>query len=118
MYDMVDAELDISGNGNMPRLPPSRIGLGIDGNWGDLTASLDYRRMADSDDVAVNELPTDGFTDVRAYVGYRLPAAQGLEVFLQARNLTDEEQREHVSAIKDLASLPGRTLEAGVRIRF
>ncbi|MDE0693088.1 MAG: TonB-dependent receptor [Gammaproteobacteria bacterium] len=118
MYDVVDAELDISGNGNMPRLPPSRIGLGIDGNWGDLTASLDYRRMGDSDDVAVNELPTDGFTDVRAYIGYRLPAAQGLEVFLQGRNLTDEEQREHVSAIKDLAPLPGRTLEAGVRIRF
>ena len=118
MYDVVDAELDISGNGNMPRLPPSRIGLGIDGNWGDLTASLDYRRMGDSDDVAVNELPTDGWTDVRAYIGYRLPAAQGLEVFLQGRNLTDEEQREHVSSIKDLAPLPGRTLEAGVRIRF
>ena len=118
MYDLVDAELDISGNGNMPRLPPSRIGLGIDGDWGDLTASLDYRRMADSDDVAVNELPTDGWTDVRAYIGYRLPAAEGLEVFLQGRNLTDEEQREHVSAIKDLAPLPGRTLEAGVRIRF
>ena len=118
MYDLVDAELDISGNGNMPRLPPSRIGLGIDGDWGDLTTSLDYRRMADSDDVAVNELPTDGWTDVRAYIGYRLPAAEGLEVFLQGRNLTDEEQREHVSAIKDLAPLPGRTLEAGVRIRF
>ena len=118
MYDLVDAELDISGNGNMPRLPPSRIGLGIDGDWGDLTASLDYRRMADSDDVAVNELATDGWTDVRAYIGYRLPAAEGLEVFLQGRNLTDEEQREHVSAIKDLAPLPGRTLEAGVRIRF
>ncbi|MDE0006743.1 MAG: TonB-dependent receptor [Gammaproteobacteria bacterium] len=118
IYDMVDAELDISGNGNMPRLPPSRIGLGIDGNWGDLTASLYYRRMGDSDDLSVNELPTDGWTDVRAYVGYRLPAAQGLEVFLQGRNLTDEEQREHVSSIKDLAPLPGRTLEAGVRIRF
>ena len=118
MYDLVDAELDTSGNGNMPRLPPSRIGLGIDGNWGDLTASLKYRRMGDSDDVAVNELPTDGWTDLSAYIGYRLPAAQGLEVFLQGRNLTDEEQREHASAIKDLAPLPGRTLEAGVRIRF
>ncbi|MXY52769.1 MAG: TonB-dependent receptor [Gammaproteobacteria bacterium] len=117
MYDFVDAELDISGNGNMPRLPPSRIGLGINGNWGDLTASLNYRRMGDSDDVAVNELPTDGWTDVRAYIGYHLQAAQGLEVFLQGRNLTDEEQREHVSSIKDLAPLPGRTLEAGVRIR-
>ena len=118
IYDLVDAELDISGNGNMPRLPPSRIGLGIDGNWGDLTASLNYRRMGDSDDVAVNELATDGWADVRAYVGYRLPAAQGLEIFLQGRNLTDEEQREHVSAIKDLAPLPGRTLELGVRVRF
>ena len=118
MYDLVDAELDISGNGNVPRLPPSRIGLGIDGNWGDLSASLDFRQMGDSDDVAVNELATDGWSDLRAYIGYRLPAAQGLEVFLQGRNLTDEEQREHVSSIKDLAPLPGRTLEAGLRIRF
>ena len=118
MYDMVDAELDISGNGNLPRLPPSRIGIGINGNWGDLNAALNYRQFGDSDDVAVNELPTDGWSDLRAYIGYRLPAAQGLEVFLQGRNLTDEEQREHVSSIKDLAPLPGRTLEAGLRIRF
>ena len=56
-YDLVDAELDVSGNGNLPRLPPSRIGVGIDGDWGDLSASLDYRRMGDSDDVAGERTP-------------------------------------------------------------
>jgi iron complex outermembrane recepter protein len=39
-------------------------------------------------------------------------------VFVQGRNLTDDEQRQHSSFIKDLAPMPGRTIEAGLRARF
>ena len=39
-------------------------------------------------------------------------------VFLQGRNLTDDEQRLHTSIVKDLVPQPGRTIEAGIRIAF
>ncbi|TQV78759.1 TonB-dependent receptor [Exilibacterium tricleocarpae] len=119
MFDTVTAELDISGNDNLPRIPPTRYGLGLAANWGVVNASLDYTRVDEQDDVAELELPTDAYDDVRAYVGAQFPLEQTtLTVFLQGRNLTDEEQRNHVSFIKDFAPAPGRTLEAGLRFTF
>jgi iron complex outermembrane receptor protein len=39
-------------------------------------------------------------------------------MFVQGKNLTDDEQRYHASFIKDFAPQPGRTIEAGIRMRF
>ena len=44
--------------------------------------------------------------------------AADLTVFVQGKNLTDDEQRLHTSFIKDFAPEPGRTIEAGVRLSF
>jgi len=41
-----------------------------------------------------------------------------MEIFLHGKNLGDEEQRHHVSFIKDFAPAPGRTLLAGLRVNF
>jgi iron complex outermembrane receptor protein len=41
-----------------------------------------------------------------------------MTVFLEGRNLTDDEQRNHVSFLKDVAPLPGRSLIAGLRLEF
>ncbi len=119
MFDTVEAELDISGNDNPPRIPPTRYGLGIAANWGLINASLDFTQVQEQDDVAELELPTEEYDDLRAYVGAEFPFDETtLTVFLQGRNLTDEEQRNHVSFIKDFAPAPGRTLEAGLRLTF
>ena len=42
----------------------------------------------------------------------------GLKVFLDAHNLTNQEAREHVSFLKDVAPLPGRSVRLGVGYRF
>jgi iron complex outermembrane receptor protein len=39
-------------------------------------------------------------------------------LFVEARNLTDEEAREHASFLKDLAPLPGRNFRMGLAYRF
>lgn len=119
MYDMVNAELDISGNDNVPRTPPSRFGAGIESQWGVITARAEYTRVQEQDDVADLELVTSAYEDLRAYVGadFEWNATQ-MTVFLQGRNLTDDEQRNHTSFIKDIAPAPGRTVEAGVRVSF
>jgi iron complex outermembrane recepter protein len=120
MFDTVTAELDVSGNDNLPRLPPTRYGLGLAANWGMVRASVDFVRAREQNNVAEFELPTQAYDDLRAYLGadFSLGGDANLTVFLQGRNLTDDEQRQHSSFIKDLAPQPGRTLEAGIRARF
>jgi len=119
MYDLVDAELDVSGNDNVPRLPPQRTGIGAELTWGLTTASIDYLWVDEQDDVTTFELPTDDYEDLRVYLGTRVPLSTGeLSLFVQGKNLTDDEQRYHTSFIKDFAPQPGRTIEGGVRLTF
>jgi len=116
-FDYVNAALDVDGNDNVPRLPPWRVGVGAELRWAWLTANVDYLYSHKQDNVAEFELPTKDFEDLRVYLSTRLNrGASAFEVFLQGRNLTDDDQRYHTSFIKDYAPQPGRTFEAGVRM--
>ena len=118
-FDMVSAELDVSGNDNLPRIPPARAGIGLQYDSGGFSASLDYLQAAKQDSIADYELPTEGYEDLRVYLSYEIERGRSLTtVYLRGRNLTGDEQRKHTSIIKDLAPDPGRTVEAGVRFRF
>ncbi|MEL7535866.1 MAG: TonB-dependent receptor [Pseudomonadota bacterium] len=119
MYDTVSADLDIEGNDNVPRLPPSSYGLGIELTQGAFSGDVRYRRVDEQDDIADFELPTDSFYDLSLQLGYQVEVAgNDLNLFLIGRNLTDEEQRHHSSFIKDFAPRPGLTWEAGLRLNF
>ena len=118
-FDMVSAQLDVSGNEYLPRIPPSRAGIGLQFDSGGFSANLDYVRASKQDSVADYELPTEGFGDLRVYLSYEIETGKRLtEVYLRGRNLTGDEQRKHTSIIKDLAPDPDRTIEVGVRFRF
>lgn len=120
LFDLVDAKLDVSGNDNLPRIPPMRYGVGAEVAFGKVTASLDFLRVEDQDDSAPLELPTQGYDDLQAYIGVELAtvADHRLTLFVSGRNLTDDEQRLHTSFIKEFAPAPGRTIEAGLRYLF
>lgn len=119
-FDTVRATLDIPGSDNVPRLPPTRWGLGLAGTFGVVAASVDHLWVAKQNDVTEFELPTERYRDLRAQVAanFDLPPNARLSVFLQGRNLTNQEQRQHSSFIKDFAPMPGRTIEAGIRASF
>ena len=53
-----------------------------------------------------------------ARISYRVFADQDVRLFLDGRNLTDQEAREHASFLKDIAPLPGRTVRAGFTASF
>ncbi len=119
MFDHVDAELDVRGNENVPRLPPTRVGVGAELTWRSITANVDYLYVDEQDDVTEFELPTQDYEDLRIFVGTTLPMDFGtLELFVQGKNLTDDEQRYHTSFIKDFAPQPGRSIEGGIRMTF
>lgn len=81
------------------------------------TARVEVRRVGGQDRVAALELPTDGYTLVNAGFSWT-PFSEGPTLFVEGRNLTDEEAREHASFLKDLAPLPGRNLRLGFTYDF
>lgn len=118
-YDLVEAELDVDGNDNLPRLPPDRAGVGLEARWEWLTANVDYLRAMQQDDTAAFELETPDYDDLRVQFSGRFDlGGSELTVFVQGRNLTDDEQRNHVSFLKDYAPLPGRSVLGGMRVSF
>lgn len=118
-FDTVSPSLDVTGNDNLPLIPPDRIGLTFEFTSDRLRATVDYVRASEQDNVADFELPSDSHVDLRARIAWRTYLAdKTLDLFVAGRNLTDDEQRLHTSVVKDLAPQPGRTIEAGLRVRF
>ena len=118
-FDTVSAKLDVSGNDQLHHMPPDRVGFFVKFSAASLTANLDFVHAFEQADTGDFELPSDAYDDLRARVGWEIErGAVTFELYLQGRNLTDDEQRKHTSIVKDLVPEPGRTLEGGVRLRF
>jgi iron complex outermembrane receptor protein len=118
MGDVVRGELADDG-GNLPRIPPPRVGVGLDYHGAHWTAGAEVRDVQEQDRVALNETPTEGYTMVDAEVGYRFFLGDSvLDLLLRGRNLTDEEARNHVSYLKDQVPLPGEDASLVARFVF
>jgi iron complex outermembrane receptor protein len=113
--DYVDADTDL---GPASRIPPLSLTGRVKYGSGPLDLGLEVRHVAEQDEVAAFELPTDSYTLVNLSGAWRPFADRGVTLFAEARNLTDEEAREHVSFLKDVAPLPGRNLRVGIAYRF
>ena len=119
LLDTVVAEVDVAGNDRLPRLPPTRLGAGLNMQRGRFSAEVDWLRVFAQDETAEFELPTDAYTDVRLHMAADFDVGTAkVRAFLQGRNLTNSEQRHHCSFIKEFAPMPGRTWEIGLRVSF
>ena len=118
-YDLVRAEL---GDGhNLPRISPQRLTTGLDWHNGSWRAGAEWQRVRRQGRVAEAETPTPGYNLINAQVAYSFDLAQGrapMEVFLQGRNLGDNEARVHTSFLREFAPLPGRNFRLGLRGSF
>ncbi len=117
LADTVRGEL-VQG-GNLPRIAPGRIGLGLAFEAKHWHAAAEVSRVAQQDRTAAFETDTGGYTLLNIEAAYRIPTGTAeFELFLRGLNLTDEEARSHLSLLKDQAPLPGRSLALGLRARF
>ncbi|HEY4555891.1 MAG TPA: TonB-dependent receptor, partial [Lysobacter sp.] len=116
--EIVDTQIALGGN--LPRIAPARVGGEVRWEQGPWRASLGAVRYARQDRVAEYETATPGYTLVDAHLAWHRDTAAGnaFEVFLDGRNLLDEEARVHTSMLKDYAPLPGRGVAFGVRVFF
>jgi iron complex outermembrane receptor protein len=112
--DYVRGKLD---NGeDLPQIPPLRVGAGLHFEANAWHVGIEAFRSLSQDNVSNNELPTEGYTLLDVDVSYRMPLGkvQAL-LFVRATNLLDEDARLATSPLKDIAPLPGRALQAGIR---
>jgi iron complex outermembrane receptor protein len=115
--DRVDARLT---NGQkLPRIAPARFGTDLLWQRNAWSARLGAQRVSRQDDVAEGEEVTDGYTLINANLTYHWDlGGNDFEVFLDGRNLSNQEARVHTSFLKEIAPLPGRAFSAGFRILF
>ena len=121
-YDFVHAHFD--GNGNVPRIPPHRIGTGVyyrDANW---FARVNMLHAFDQTQMAENETPTKGYTLLNAELSYTWTLAPmgslapEMTIGLKGENLLDDDVRNHVSFKKDEVLQPGRGVKVFGVMRF
>lgn len=105
--------------GPLPFIPPLRWGAGALWEFDRWRATLDVRRTEEQDRVAEFETPTAGYTFLNASVSYAFFTGRLVhEISLRGTNLTDQEARNHVSLLKDIAPLPGRDIRLTYRLLF
>ncbi len=116
--DYVRGKLD--SGGNVPRTTPPRFGLELNHRMGPWTANLSAIRVMHQNRVAELETTTPGYTLLNVDMSYRITKtkANGIRIFLQGKNLLNEEMRVHNSFLKSFAPLPGRALVVGIRGEF
>lgn len=105
--------------GSVPRLAPARLGSELRWAREGWRASLGLQHYFRQDEVAINESPTAGYTLANAGAAYHWDVGDlGWELFIDARNLGDQEARVHTSYLKDRVVLPGRGFSVGLRAFF
>lgn len=113
--DIVSAELD---NGDdLPRIPPWRLGASIEARQASWLAGLEVIYNAEQDDIS--SFNTAAYSMVNLNLLYRL-SWQGMnfDLFARGTNLLDEDARKSTSFLAAFAPLPGRSLQAGLRMKF
>ena len=114
--DYVRGELD--DRGDLPRITPGRYGAGLDYDGPRWLANVEALRASHQGRVAELEEETAGYTDLSAFVGYRIASSDDTEamVYLRGDNLLDDEIVRHTSFLR--VAQPGRSLLAGLHVEF
>lgn len=114
--DFIHAQTDL---GPAARIPPYSVTGRLAWTSTPFDASIEVRHVGEQDRVAnAYELPTDDYTLLNLAAAWRPLTDHNVTIFAEARNLTNEEAREHVSFLKDIAPMAGRNLRVGVAYRF
>lgn len=113
--DYVRAELDAGGD--LPRIPPWRVGAELAAERGPWRAGIDAIYHAEQDDIS--SFATDAFTLVSVSGSWtRRVGGADWQLFVRGANLADEDARRSTSFLAAFAPLPGRALQGGLRVAF
>jgi iron complex outermembrane receptor protein len=116
--DYVHAEESETGE-PLPRITPLRYSASLNYESESWTASIEGQRVSRQNRVAQFETSTPGYTFLNASVGYKFRVGRTYnDIYVRGANLTNEEARDHLSFLKDVLPLAGRSIVVGVRTAF
>ena len=117
--DYVRAELT-SGDDNLPRIPPGRLGARYEFTSGAINADIEYIHTFTQDRIASYETTTPDYDIINATLAYRfiMSSTRSLDLYVRGTNLTNELAFVHTSFVRDQSPLRGRNIAVGVRHSF
>lgn len=103
----------------LSRISPARVGGSLNYKQNKLGIRFDADHNFAQNHVPQGDTKTDGFLMVDFGVDYEVNfGGTSSLVYVKGTNLLDEEARNHVSFIKNVAPLMGRSVLAGIRTAF
>lgn len=107
----------LSDGSNVPRIPPYRVGGGLDWESDAFDAGVSLTYSGRQDKVGAFDTPTDGYTQLGAQVSWRpFKEHRGIEFSIVGQNLTDSVQRNAAALNKDEVVMPGRNVRFVVKL--
>lgn len=113
LVEYVRAKTD---SGNLPRIPPLSMLVGLEGEMDSLKLRSEVEYAAKQNKVSEFDTPTDDYTLVNVFADYR--ASDNITISVSALNLFDNEARQHSSFLKELIPLPGRNFRVSLKGTF
>jgi iron complex outermembrane receptor protein len=105
--------------GNIPFMPPARVGGLVRWDGGKVSAEANYRHAFAQNDVAENESTTGAYDLLNLSLGYsRTVLGRVNNITLRADNVLDEKYRDATSRIKDFTFNPGRNVSLVYKLYF
>lgn len=110
----------LAGSGDVPRLPPMRLGTELQFSQGAWNAYASVLRADDQDRPGSLELASEGWTKVEVGADYTINMGSDgeLMLFVRGRNLGNDTIRLSTSYLRSFAPEAGRSFETGVRYRY
>lgn len=104
---------------DVPRLPPQRYGVSLEGSWPAWSAQARLTRGRAQNRPGENETPTAAYARLDVSLRWHRPADDGarpLSLFVVARNLGNRDIRNSSSFLRNYAPEPGRSIEIGMEL--
>lgn len=105
--------------GNLPRIPPLSTLIGLEAESDRLKLRGEWEYVAEANDLAAFELPTDDYNLVNAFLTWKAPVGgQDVALRFSVLNIFDAEARQHSSFLKDLVPQPGRNFRFSITAKL
>lgn len=102
---------------NVPRIPPWRLGGGVDLETRRIDAGMTLIYAGRQDRFGLFDTPTPGYYSLNAQIAWRpFKAHPGIEFAIVGQNLTDDVQRAATALNKDVVAMPGRNVRFVVKL--
>ena len=116
--DCVHAE-DADTGEPLPRITPLRYSASLNYVSPTWDASIEGQRVSRQNRTAEFETSTPGYTFLNASISRHFRIGRTfLDAYLRGTNLTNEEARDHLSFLKEVLPLEGRSIIVGIRTTF